>query len=64
MEHGQRFGAELVEPQRFAHRAPALVHIGRGLEQQDLFAADPAFLGPTEKLLLHRAKAMNLGHGV
>ena len=46
VEHGQRVGAQLVEAQRLADRAAAVVHEGRGLEQQHLFAADPAFLQP------------------
>ena len=64
VEHGQRVHAELVEAQRLADRAAAFVHESRGLEQQDLLAANPAFLQPAEELLLDRAEAMDIGDGV
>ena len=59
VEHRQRIGFQLVEPQRLAHRAAAFVHEGRGLEQQHLVRADPAFLRPAGKLLLDRAEIVH-----
>ena len=60
MEDGQVLHPQLVEPQRLANRAPALVHIGRGFQQQDFLATDAAFLRPAGELLLHRPEAVHL----
>ena len=55
---------ELVEAQRFAHRAAAFVHEGSGLEQENLLGPDPPFAHPAAELLRFGAEAMDLGDGV
>ena len=64
VKHGQRLGLQLVEPQRLRDRAAAFVHEGRRLEQQDLLAADPAFLHPALELLLDGAEIVRFGDDV
>ena len=61
VEHGQRAGIDFVKAQGLAHRTPAFVHEGRGLEQQHLGAADAAFLQPALKFLLRRGEIMHFG---
>src|SRR6185369_11034949 len=64
IEYGEISRRQLVEPQRFADRAAALVHEGRGLEQQDLFGADPPLLQPALELLLDGPEVVDLGDGI
>src|SRR5262249_20537323 len=43
LEYGDLAGAELEEVRGFLHRAPGVVHIGRGLEQDHALALERAF---------------------
>src|SRR6185295_1863462 len=43
LKHDDLADPELEEVRGFLHRAPGLVHVGRGLEQNDAFAIQRAF---------------------
>src|SRR5581483_2561142 len=43
LEYGDLAGPELEEVRRFLHRAPGVVHVGRGLEQDHALAIERAF---------------------
>ncbi len=64
MEGGQRRKIELVETQRFADRAAAVVHIRGGLEQEDAGGADTASGNPALEALLPRFETMGVGDRV
>src|SRR5687767_9240366 len=61
---GQGVDVELVEVKRLLNRVAADVHVGLGLEQQQLVAADAALARQAAEFLLPGAEAMHRGDGV